>query len=80
LREALAAPLAKQGMNEDTLRKLSERERQVASAFFYGKDRDEIAVAFYISPHTVQNHFKSIFRKLGVHSKVELLRKLRSGS
>ncbi len=67
-------------MNDDTLADLSEREREVASAFFGGQDVDEIAAAFCISPHTVQNHFKSIFRKLGVHSKVELLRRLRPGS
>ena len=67
-------------MNEGTLADLSKREQEVASAFFGGQDRDEIAAAFFISPHTVQNHFKSIFRKLGVHSKVELLRRLRRGS
>ena len=80
MREVLPAPIASEGINEDTLANLSAREREVASAFFDGQDRNEIAAAFYISPHTVQNHFKSIFRKLGVHSKVELLRKLRPGS
>lgn len=80
LREVMATPLAKHELNEDALANLSEREREVASAFFRGQDRDEISAALYISAHTVQNHFKSIFRKLGVHSKVELLRRLRPGS
>ena len=36
-----------------------------------------VANTLHISLHTVRNHLKSIFRKLGVHSQVELVTKLK---
>ena len=78
LPEALSPPSMGKNLNEEVLALLSEREQEVARAFSQGKAPDVIAAEFYISPHTVQNHFKSIYRKLGVHSKLELLRRLRT--
>lgn len=57
---------------------LSEREREVLSSFLGGDGPDGIAVALFISPHTVRNHMKSIFRKLDVHSRSELLQRFQS--
>ncbi|MFQ5699497.1 MAG: LuxR C-terminal-related transcriptional regulator [Myxococcota bacterium] len=57
---------------------LSEREREVLSAFLGGDSPDAIAGSLFISPHTVRNHMKSMFRKLGVHSRSELLQRFQS--
>ncbi|MDZ4695886.1 MAG: LuxR C-terminal-related transcriptional regulator [Deltaproteobacteria bacterium] len=56
---------------------LSDREEQIARLLAKGHRVSHIADLLGISPHTVRNHFKSVFRKLGVHSQVELLAKLR---
>jgi DNA-binding NarL/FixJ family response regulator len=56
---------------------LSVREREILDAMGRGQRVAAIARALSISPHTVRNHLKSIFRKLEVHSQVELLGRLR---
>jgi len=56
---------------------LSDREEQIARLLAKGHRVSHIADLLGISPHTVRNHFKSVFRKLGVHSQVELLARLR---
>lgn len=55
---------------------LSPREREILEAVAGGQRVGNIARAFSISPYTVRNHLKAIFRKLGVHSQVELLARL----
>jgi DNA-binding NarL/FixJ family response regulator len=52
---------------------LSERERQVVAALVAGLDTRAVAQRLFISRYTVQDHFKSIFRKTGVRSRRELL-------
>ncbi|MFU0507815.1 response regulator transcription factor [Pseudaminobacter sp. NGMCC 1.201702] len=52
---------------------LSARERQVARLLLDGGCAKTISRALSISPGTVRNHIKQIYRKLGVHSQVELL-------
>ena len=56
---------------------LSVREREILDAMGRGQRVAAIARALQISPHTVRNHLKSIFRKLEVHSQVELLGRMR---
>ena len=58
------------------LQRLSPREWEVLEELRAAKRADEIAAHLCISPHTVRNHTKSIFRKLDVHSHIELLRKI----
>jgi DNA-binding NarL/FixJ family response regulator len=58
---------------------LSDREREIVLALLQGHRVPGIARALHISPHTVRNHLKSVFRKLGVHSQAALVQKLRSG-
>jgi len=55
---------------------LSPRELQVASAYANGASYREIADALFIAPATVRTHLGSIYRKLGVSSKLELHRVL----
>jgi DNA-binding NarL/FixJ family response regulator len=56
---------------------LSAREEEIARALARGHRVAEIARMLDISPHTVRNHFKAIFRKLDVHSQVQLVARLR---
>lgn len=60
-------------LDESILGRLTEREREVALAFFPDRTAQEIANALGISIHTVQNHFRSIYNKLGVSSRLELV-------
>jgi len=64
----------------EELRNLSSREREVLHSLLAGQRVPTIARALYLSPHTVRNHLKSIFRKLGVRSQTELLERLRGQS
>jgi DNA-binding CsgD family transcriptional regulator len=52
---------------------LSQRERDVVLALRRGLRLSDIARVLGISNHTARNHLKHVFRKLGVHSQVELL-------
>ncbi|HXH83722.1 MAG TPA: helix-turn-helix transcriptional regulator [Candidatus Tectomicrobia bacterium] len=52
---------------------LSSREREVMVHMLRGSSTKEIADALRISAHTVQEHFKAIFDKVGVRSRRELV-------
>jgi DNA-binding NarL/FixJ family response regulator len=59
---------------------LSRRERDVVSALLAGLDTQGVAKRLFISSHTVQDHPKSVFEKVGVHSRRELLARFSSSS
>lgn len=52
---------------------LSEREREIGHFFAKGETYKAIARNFDISPSTVRNHLSTIYRKLGIRSKAELV-------
>lgn len=54
---------------------LSQREREVVAALVAGLDTRAVAQRLFISRHTVQDHLKSVFNKIGIHSRRELLAK-----
>ena len=56
---------------------LTGREREVLRELLNGYRVSTVAARLTISPHTVRNHLKKIFRKLGVNSQVELVGRLK---
>jgi DNA-binding CsgD family transcriptional regulator len=59
---------------------LSRREREVVALLVPGLDTRAMAQRLSISPHTVQDHLKSVFTKLHVHSRRELLARINGSS
>src|SRR3954470_9254256 len=49
------------------------REREVATLLARGLSRAEIAETLVLSPHTVEDHVKSLYEKLGVASRQEFV-------
>jgi DNA-binding NarL/FixJ family response regulator len=58
---------------------LTRREREVLEAFVRLRRIPDVAESLFISRHTVRNHLKAIYAKLGVHSQPELMVLMLSG-
>ncbi len=59
---------------------LSPREREITALLLDGHRVGTVAERLSLSPHTVRNHLRSIFIKLGVKSQSELIATVRSRS
>lgn len=55
---------------------LSDRELEITQYVSRGLPTGEIAEQLFLSPHTVRDHIKAIFEKVGVSSRGELVGKL----
>jgi two-component system response regulator NreC len=58
----------------ETLDGLTDREREVLAHLADGASNGEIAETLSISPKTVARHRENIMRKLGLHSRTELVK------
>ncbi len=59
---------------------LTPREMQIALAVSEGRSNNDVAAALYVTPKTVEFHLTRIYRKLGVRSRAELVRRFAGGN
>lgn len=59
---------------DDAWQSVTETERVVADLVTHGLSNHEVADKLFLSRHTVDYHLRQLFRKLSIHSRVELAR------
>jgi DNA-binding NarL/FixJ family response regulator len=59
---------------------LSPQEQRVAAAVRRGASNREIASELFLAPKTIEFHLRQIYRKLGVHSRAQLVAMLARGA
>ncbi|MFE2043380.1 LuxR C-terminal-related transcriptional regulator [Streptomyces sp. NPDC059477] len=79
--DVIVSVIARRGTSSRTISPtqralLTPREIEIATHVLAGRRDDEIAATLVISRHTVKDHVKSIYTKLAVHTRAELLDRL----
>jgi two-component system, NarL family, response regulator NreC len=77
LAKVLVADFLTQAADEkakETVHGITTREQEVLEMLAAGKSNEEIAGALSISKHTVARHRENVMRKLGLHSRSELVK------
>lgn len=76
----LSAPVGSQKVLPPTVASaLSAREREIASYAVTGLHDHEISERLFLSRYTVKQHLKSVYRKLGIRSRLDLTRVVLGG-
>ncbi len=70
--QVLSAMAGEAKEEPSTMRRLSERERQIAALVARGMKNKDIAAELGISENTVKRHLQSIFNKTGARDRLEL--------
>src|SRR5512135_1669777 len=70
--QVLSAMAGESKQEPSTIRRLSERERQIAALVARGMKNKDIALELTISENTVKRHLQSIFNKTGARDRLEL--------
>ncbi len=65
-------------LSAEILEELSPRQRQVSLSILKFHSVETVADELAISPHTVRNHLRMIYQRLGVRSRAEFIAKLRA--
>lgn len=77
LAKVLVSDFLEQTGNEETkvsVNEITAREQEVLEMLAAGQSNDDIAVSLSISKHTVARHRENLMRKLGLHSRSELVK------
>src|SRR5215210_7860648 len=74
--ERARAELARVGGRPAATGELTPTERRIAALAAEGHSNKEIAAALFVTPKTVGTQLSRIYRKVGVHSRTELARRL----
>ena len=53
---------------------LSAQEIKVGALWYEGLSKDEIAGVLFLSPETINNHIRNIYKKLNIHEKAEFIK------
>jgi transcriptional regulator EpsA len=69
----LARPMADRVVADETVDRLTRREREILRWVHVGKSNYEIGAILGISPLTVKNHVQHILRKLNVHNRTHAI-------
>lgn len=54
--------------------RLSDAELRVLRLWYRGMSKEEVAEQLYLSVHTVNNHIRNAFARIGIHEKAEFFR------
>ena len=76
LRELHATGERARRRGPDTAARLTPQELQVALLVADGATNKEAAAALFVSPKTIEAHLLRVYRKLGLHSRSELARRM----
>lgn len=59
---------------------LTKRELEIVQLIYTEKDSQEICDSLYISDSTLRKHIHNIYKKVGIKSRIQLIRKIKAGN